>query len=371
MAISVNGEYVSGSSSDNVIIKLHTNDGEGQDFTPPKVETDNSYAERLNKQYDLIKDLQDMGYTARYDSNGVLQISSDTDNLLQDIEVEKETIPDIVTTNESESLRDIVKTNSTNQLKAKESEIVALKNQNALLHENNSLLLSQTKVLNDLVKVVSSSNNAMVSEVNKLVSLKNTDNDLKMASLILQADYNKTMKDKSFSNTVNFDTASIDSIVSTMSDTLSEIKDKDFTSTVNNTINMDTTKIEESTESIKTATETLASGVTDQIATNEKLVEKANVQIEEINFNKTGSDTLIDSSDNKIIPREVKAHNNAEYAIYKKMDNLMPYGDLVPTEEEVAAEQNEENIMAAVIKDSLKFDITKIKNADNYKTEEA
>ncbi|MGM0518196.1 MAG: hypothetical protein ACQERD_00975 [Campylobacterota bacterium] len=162
------------------------------------------------------------------------------------------------------------------------------------------------------------------------------------------------------------------------------LNQKDMSPTVNNSVNnsVDTTPIANETAKIATATETLAhgvdnqiltnekisSGVDNQILTNQKIVEKSDLQIDDLKFYKDGSSNLTDSSGNQIKPREVKAKNNAENAIYRNLDNQIPYGDLIPTDTEIAEDEaDSNNIMQLVLDDFLDVDITKIDNIDNNK----
>lgn len=76
---------------------------------------------------------------------------------------------------------------------------------------------------------------------------------------------------------------------------------------VNPSVHIDTTAIAESTQTIADATVALS--------------ESATVQKEHYDFLKNGSETLKDSSNKVIKPREVEAKNNAENHIYKNAEN--------------------------------------------------
>ena len=82
------------------------------------------------------------------------------------------------------------------------------------------------------------------------------------------------------------------------------------------------------TTALATATQTLASGVEDQKATNAKLVEKLDKQIEHFDFMKDGTTELKDSNGNQIKPREVEAKANAEKHIEQKDTNETTFDDI-------------------------------------------
>lgn len=91
--------------------------------------------------------------------------------------------------------------------------------------------------------------------------------------------------------------------------------------TVNPSVHVDTTAIAK-------ATQTIASGVENQTATNAKIVESLVKKNEHYDFLKNGSSTLKDSSGNAIIPREVEAKKNAEQHIEQQDTNKTTFDEI-------------------------------------------
>lgn len=89
------------------------------------------------------------------------------------------------------------------------------------------------------------------------------------------------------------------------------------------------------TSALTTATATLATGVENQIATNAKIVEKLDKEIEHYDFLAKGVDTLKDSKGNIIKPREVEAKNNAEHHIDKESFNKFDSSVLIDSLDEI------------------------------------
>lgn len=89
------------------------------------------------------------------------------------------------------------------------------------------------------------------------------------------------------------------------------------------------------TSALTEANQKIAEGVEDQKATNAKLVEKLDKQIEHYDFLKDGKDTLKDSKGNVIKPREVKAKNDAEHHIDKEAFNKFDSSVLIDSLDEI------------------------------------
>lgn len=223
--------------------------------------------------------------------------------------------------------------------------------QNSQVKENSQYLVEQQRIMNNnllalnttLAKILESKNSSVISQNVLTTSLVEFLPTVSMSLaqiatlpkiLTTHANSSEILQSETIGSLTDLQTK-IDSLVKVtkeqeLSPTVnSNVTNTVETPTVNNTINMDTTKIEESTASIATATETLASGVTDQIETNKKLVEKADIQIEDLTFNKTANSKLTDLEGNNISPRDSAALKNAEVAKEVKDMNDTPLTELL------------------------------------------
>lgn len=97
---------------------------------------------------------------------------------------------------------------------------------------------------------------------------------------------------------------------------------------------------------------------------NQVATEKNKAFKDELDFNKSGTDTVLDTAGNKVIPREVKAQNHAEQNIENIRSNttdIMPFINSFHTQQNDT--ESDTNIMTGVLNDLFAFDSSKIKTS--------
>lgn len=286
---------------------------------------------------ELAKGLEALGYVIVLEGDTLSVSPPETPDDSENLDIDEEVIEEVQTSNSGTKLSDILKEDSENKLTAMKAQNSILENQNKHINKTNELIAKQTLAIGEqtkatlaLVTALSSISSSFASSVD--ISKNKVNLDIEKANL--QAKNNDLLDKQEVSTTVNVDTSALAS--------------------ENAKLNKE---LQKHTKEIAKANTTLA--------------DVAQLQKEDIEFNKQTSSKLKDLEGNSISPREAKALKDNEIGKSVKQENETDYlkwtldllSDVAGVEDEETDE--EKNIFSLALEPFKDIDITKIEQLDN------
>lgn len=210
---------------------------------------------------------------------------------VQEVPSESTTLPDATNDSTASNMIEALQQNSVNSNSHTARFTTAIDNQNKLLEEQNKFSAEHNNLLKEQIKMQST-------------------------QLAQQSKRNEILN-----NLVNSMAILLNESLTKMQELTETLANKNMSPTVNNTVNLDTTKIEASTQTISTAINEIKTA-------NQSIAEVGQLKKEEIEFNKNGNPELKDSNGTVIKPREANAKRNAEQLIEQEEMNKTTFDEI-------------------------------------------
>lgn len=298
--------------------------------------------------FSFSEDLEQLPTEYRnFDNSIIEQTNANSDNFVTALETYASALPDkqvVVPTNTSQNI-----STQTSLLSLQKASSIELVEQKKIA--NNALA-----VKNEISLKLLEAKGVEISNQNKLIAILSENLQALNISLATLGTIPKILSDHS-----EYSVLIQSQILGAIQDLTEATKNQKLSSTFQageTNINIDTAPLAE-------ANKTIASGVTDQITTNAKIVENLLKQNDHYDYLKDGASTLKDTNGVAIIPREVQAKINAEKLIEQESTNKTTIEELMEYVPDIVGETIDGVAGALGTTDGFSLDFNPFDYVDN------